>query len=326
MTQAENQLATVDTKISDLIDQKIDACPKNFNKTRFHQNCLTVLKDIDRTKLAKVTPESIALTMVKGAFLGLDFFNRECYAIPFGDQLQFLTDYKGDIKLCRQYSIKPIKNIYAKLVREGDAFDYKIEDGLPVINFSPIPLSDAPVIGAFAVVLFDDLTLDYVTMSKKEIEATRQNWSKCANSPAWLKAPGEMYKKTVLKRLTKMIELNFDNAEQAQAFQEGADLNRDPIDVTPAVEDPFQKLAPAPELLPPTSPAEPPARPPAAPEADGKALWTKILTEIENHLKATGQDKSLVYKRSVERHKKSLAELNLKEMDELREYVVSGAI
>lgn len=322
MTQAENQLAVVDAKITNLIDEKIEACPKNFNKTRFLQNCLTVLKDLDKTKLAKVTPESIALTMVKGAFLGLDFFNRECYAIPFGDQLQFLTDYKGDIKLCRQYSIKPIKNIYAKLVREGDAFDYRIEGGLPVINFAPIPLSDAGVIGAFAVVLFDDLTLDYVTMSKKEIEVTRQNWSKCANSPAWQKAPGEMYKKTVLKRLCKMIELNFDNAEQVQAFQEGGDLKTVAIDVAPVVEDPFEAArkvqhSPGETLMEPE---------PAAPVSDERALLTKIRTEAENHLKATNQEPSSIYKKSIELHRKSLAELNLKEMNELRDYVVSGAI
>ena len=59
-------------------------------------------------------------------------------------------------------------------------------------------------------------------MSKEDIEHTRQTFSKAANSKAWKESYGEMCKKTVLRRLCKLIDLNFDTAEQCQAFEDGS--------------------------------------------------------------------------------------------------------
>jgi recombination protein RecT len=165
---------------------------------------MTVLQD---TKdIEKCQPISVARTMLKGAFLGLDFFNRECYAIPYGGSLQFQTDYKGEIKLAKKYSFNPIKDIYAKVVHEGDDFQESIKDGQQTIDFKPIPFNNGEIIGAFAVCLFQDGSMLYETMTKQEIEGIRNNFSKAKNSPAWVKTPGEMYKKTVLRRLCKLIE------------------------------------------------------------------------------------------------------------------------
>ena len=42
------------------------------------------------------------------------------------------------------------------------------------------------------------------------------------NSKAWKESYGEMCKKTVLRRLCKLIDLNFDTAEAMQAFEDGS--------------------------------------------------------------------------------------------------------
>jgi len=68
-------LITVQNNISEMLTAKAAALPKNFNQTRFIQNCITVLKSIDG--IQKIETGSIAQTMLKGAFLGLDFFNKE---------------------------------------------------------------------------------------------------------------------------------------------------------------------------------------------------------------------------------------------------------
>ena len=39
-----------------------------------------------------------------------------------------------------------------------------------------------------------------------------------------MKSTGEMYKKTVLRRLCKLIDLSFDNIEQARAYDDGGDV------------------------------------------------------------------------------------------------------
>lgn len=217
-----NHLSVVYSSLQNLLESKIQALPKGFNQTRFLQNCMAVLQD---TKgIEKVEPKTIARTMLKGAFLGLDFFNRECYAIPYGNQLNFQTDYKGEIKLAKKYSINPIKDIYAKLVREGDEFQEEIIDGKQTITFRPKSFNNGVILGAFAVALFKDGSMMYETMSVEEIEHVRKTFSKQSGGKAWTDSTGEMYKKTVLRRLCKLIELDFDTIEQKQAFDEGSGM------------------------------------------------------------------------------------------------------
>jgi recombination protein RecT len=64
----------------------------------------------------------------------------------------------------------------------------------------------------------------YETMTKQEIEDIRNNFSKAKNSPAWVKTPGEMYKKTVLRRLCKFIELDFNSIESKKTYDEASDF------------------------------------------------------------------------------------------------------
>ena len=330
MVDQNKQLAVIEENLSVLITEKINACPKNFSKTRFLQNCLTALSEVDPVKLAKCSPMSVALTMIKGAYLGLDFANKECYAIPYGSYLQFQTDYKGDIKLARQYSVKPIKDIYAKVVREGDKFDCKIENGSPIINFTPITFNDADITGAFAVVVYEDGTMAYESMSKKEIEATRHNFSKCASSPAWQKAWGEMAKKTVLKRVTKMIEISFDNAEQTKAFKEGGDLKEEIIDISPDVKDPFKAPKTDPGVAEEAKPQkEAPAKPEPAKtpiQGDNEGAILTIQSDIEKLLISKHKEPSLIYKLSLDTYRKKLAELSLEEITGLKNKIAAGEI
>ena len=223
--QSNKQLSIVHNNLEKLLDSKRDAMPSTFNKTRFLQNCMTVLQDTK--EIDKCDAVTVARTMLKGAFLGLDFFNKECYCIIYGGKAEFQTDYKGEKKLAKKYSVRPIKDIYAKLVREGDDFTEEIKDGLPMIQFKPKAFNDGEVIGAFAVALFEDGGMTYEVMSRAEMEQTRKNYSKQAAGQAWTKSPGEMYKKTVLRRLCKGIELDFDTIEQKQAFEDAADVDFD---------------------------------------------------------------------------------------------------
>ncbi len=211
------------SKLNQLLVAKVDAMPQDFNQTRFLQNCMTVLQDTKGIENCK--PVSIARTLLKGAFLGLDFFQKECYAIPYGGDLQFQTDYKGETKMAKKYSIRPIKDIYAKVVRKGDEFKEEIVAGQQVVDFKPLPFNDAEIIGAFAVVLYQDGGMEYETMSTKQIEGIRENFSKMKNGLMWTKTPEEAYKKTVLRRLTKKIEKDFASIEQAKVYDESSDMD-----------------------------------------------------------------------------------------------------
>jgi recombination protein RecT len=58
-----------------------------------------------------------------------------------------------------------------------------------------------------------------------EIENIRKNFSKASGSKAWVHTPEEMYRKTVLRRLLKNVEKDFESQEQAKAFEESADTD-----------------------------------------------------------------------------------------------------
>lgn len=210
------------------LDSNQKALPDGFNKTRFVLNCITVIQDMLRDnkkkgELQKIDPATIPICLAKGAYLGLDFFNGECYCIPYGGEVKFQTDYKGEIKLSKRYSKNPIKDIFAKVVREGDFFMEEVDGGVQNVVYKPVPFSDADMIGAFAIVVYKDGSMMYDTMSKAEIENVRKAYSKAQNSQAWKDSPGEMYKKTVLRRLCKLIDLDFDTTEARMAYLDGGD-------------------------------------------------------------------------------------------------------
>lgn len=234
----KNQVMTQEKKeevfsvaLSESLNGMQEALPSDFNIARFVQNSLSLLND--NTQLRNFARDhgtnQIKQGLFKAAYLGLDAMNKECYLIPYGNNLNFMIDYRGNVKLAKKYSLRPIKEIYAKIVREGDLFEEIIENGNPSINFKPKPFNSSKIIGAFAVCLYQDGGMIYDTMSLDDLENTRSS-SKASNSPAWKKFTSEMYKKTVLHRLCKMIELEFDNPEQNRYFREDSEIETDEIE------------------------------------------------------------------------------------------------
>lgn len=249
-TKDKNFLIQINTGLTTALEKQAAALPSDLNRQRFVQNCMTVLQD-GQADFSKCEPNSVVRTLLKAAFLGIDFFNNECYAIPYGTQCQFQTSYFGELKLAKKYSSNPIKDIYAKTVRIDDEFEEYIVNGAQTINFKPKPFNDGEIIGAFAVCLYKDGSMIYDTMSKADIEQTRKAFSKASNSKAWTQSYGEMCKKTVLRRLCKLIDLDFDSVEQRKAFEDGSafDVKGDSQkEVTKAV-DPFEEPTEEPESL-----------------------------------------------------------------------------
>lgn len=225
----EQWYGTIKTGLTKKLTENKEALPAGFNQQRFILDCITVIQDMmkdnkKKEQLEKINPETIPVCLAKAAYLGLDFFNGECYAIPYGGNLTFQTDYKGEIKLCKRYSKNKIKDIFAKVVRQGDFFMEEVDGGKQNVQYRPKPFSNEQMIGAFAIVVFEDGSMMYDTMSSEDIENVRNTYSKMKDSQAWKSSTGEMYKKTVLRRLCKLIDLDFDNIEQQKAYEDGGDV------------------------------------------------------------------------------------------------------
>ena len=215
--------------LTETLEENKMALPKDFNIPRFVQNGVALMNSNKELQdyAKQYGTAQIKQGMMRAAYLGLDFINKEAHLVKFGNDLNFMVGYKGAEKLVKKYSQRPVLNIDSKVVREGDEFEEGIINGQPTINFKPLPFNNAPIIGAFAYINYVDGGMQYDTMSLADLENTR-NHAKAKNSPAWTGFTSEMYRKTVLNRLCKHITIDFENAEQYSIFMEDSEIETDP--------------------------------------------------------------------------------------------------
>lgn len=140
----EQPKQTFSVMLTESLNEVKDALPVGFNMARYVQNAVALLNDNEGLRKFAQThgTSQIKMGLMKGAYLGLDAMSKECYLIPYGSSLQFMPSYIGCEKLVIKYSVRPVKNIYAKVVREGDSFEEKIVEGQPTIDFKPKPFND----------------------------------------------------------------------------------------------------------------------------------------------------------------------------------------
>lgn len=212
--------------IGQMLNEKLTenqlALPQNFNKDRFVQNCLYLLNNNENlSDFAKEYSTGLAQIregMLRGAYLGLDFMSKEAYLIPYKGKLDFQMSYSGARKLAKKYSMRPILDIYAEVVRQGDEFENGAKDGQQYIIYKAKPFNEGAIIGAYAECKFADGGTISVVMSKKELDKCK-NASK-SNGAVWKTWEEEMMKKSAIKRLCKNIEISFESAEMTDAFNE----------------------------------------------------------------------------------------------------------
>lgn len=226
-------MAEFDVVLYKKLEEDKLAMPSDLNLMRFKNNSIAYLAGSDN--LQKYLREygangyahmQIIKGMVQSAHFGLDFLNNEAYLIPYKEKLDFMPSYKGLIKLCMRYATRPIKTIYAKLVREGDVFEESVVNGEPSINFHPKAFNNGKIVGAFAVCLYKDGGMVCESMSLDELEQCHKS-SKAPGSPAWAKFRGEMFRKVVLRRLSKQIPIDIDE-RLAEAMNAGLEIETDP--------------------------------------------------------------------------------------------------
>lgn len=231
---AKNEIATKETfsvSLANELQANRNALPQNFNIDRYVQNAVALLNGNESLqKFAKAHGTAqIKAGLLRGAYQGLDAMHNEMYLVPYGDVLNYSPSYKGMSKMAKRYSIRPVKDLYAKLVRSGDTFEEVIEHGVPSINYKAVPFNTKEIVGVFAVCLFEDGGILYETMSKDDIEKVRSK-SKAKDKGAWVDFWGEMAKKTVMRRLCKNIELDMD-AESKAFFESGTEIETNVVEV-----------------------------------------------------------------------------------------------
>jgi len=237
--------------------------PSHVNGERFIKSAmLAAYKNPDILKCDKV---SVMAAIYTGAELGLDFTEAKghAYIVPFGSKATFIPGYRGLIDLARRSGA--VNKIEAHVVYDNDEFE--VEYGTaskifhkPVIDGGP----QGKVIGAYAVAWMKTGETQCEFMNLEELNKIR-NKSKSKSGP-WATDTGEMYRKTVVRRLFKYLPSSPD-MEKA--------LEKD--------NDAFDNLAPtpAPPIVEPTPPPLTPATVDPAPTAEPKTTANKTAAKAE---------------------------------------------
>lgn len=202
--------------IARMSDQIKTALPANFTPERMTRIALTAISRDE--KLAMSTPDSFMGALLTAAQLGLECNTPlgQAYLIPYWSsrrqcyETQFQMGYQGLLDLC--YRTGQYKNITARIVYEGDIFDFSYGFDNNLIH-KPQGKSDKPV---FVYGLYETKNgaRQFEVMSWKEVMEFKTKYSKAASggkSSPWDTDPESMAKKTVLKRVLKTAPKSVEN-------------------------------------------------------------------------------------------------------------------
>lgn len=180
----------------------------------------TISSDDYATKLAMGNRQSVvnAVTNIAAIGISLNPAKKQAYLVPRDGKICLDISYIGLMDLAMVTGA--IRWAQAELVREADHFALNGFDKPPTHTYNPFAKDRGEVIGVYVVVKTADG--DYLTeaMSIDEVNAIRDRssawkaWVNNKKSCPWVTDPGEMAKKTCVKRAYKYWPKT-DRLEQA---------------------------------------------------------------------------------------------------------------
>lgn len=173
-----------------------------------HIQKLKIQKLLNEIYKEGIVPESVVLDTILKIYLADPTLSAldDIYVIPYKNMVRIEFKYSFWPKKLTELGV--FKQVDAYIVREGETFEVKIENGKTELKHIQNPfLTDKPIIGAYARGIKEDGEVVIATASKKELDA--------AAKAAKIKAKGKMTiwdmwfeevaKKVPLKRLVKLI-------------------------------------------------------------------------------------------------------------------------
>ena len=157
------------------------------------------------TALQMCSPGSIRDAIVNVAAIGLTLHPDEklAYLVPRDGRATLNVSYVGMVRLATTSGA--IEFVRAGIVHENDTFEFRGLDDRPEHHYNPFAkaVDRGPIKGVYCYAKLPTGAYLADAMSVEEIEVVR-NTSKAPNSPAWKKWYGEMAKKAVIKRASKL--------------------------------------------------------------------------------------------------------------------------
>lgn len=159
-------------------------------------------------RIKAASPQSVVEAMM--ACVSVDLMpntpEQLAYIIPYGERVQFQLGYKGLIAL--MYRSGQVQSVNAELVFEGDEFDVTLgsDRGLKhKPNFDVDRTDYKLVTHAYATVKLTNGEIIFDVMTRKELDKVKDFAKAKSTDAPWATWPEAMAKKTVVKRITKLL-------------------------------------------------------------------------------------------------------------------------
>lgn len=199
----------------------------------------------DNPSLREVTKASFVRCVLAAAELGFCLDGRMCYAVPrnikhgngWKKEAVFQSDYKALIAVAKRGGL--IQDCWSRLIMPTDVLQIVEENGTTKYKFVPdltIQRDDySQSTGVLSVVTHKGGWYRVEFMHREDVESIRRQYSKATNDKSpWNTNPGEMAKKTGLRRILKtftddpgllrLLDLE-DEASAAERSLEAAGLD-----------------------------------------------------------------------------------------------------
>jgi recombination protein RecT len=204
-------------------DDFVKMLAKHVDPDRFERMAINCVVKVP--KLLSCDKLSFLKALMECASLGLepDSTFGYAYILPYGSQAKLIPGYKGLLELARRSG--EISTIYAEVVRKDDKF--KIVKGLHldlIHEPSLDPEASDEIIWAYAVARLKDGGVQFADMPRKEIDAIRARSRSGGNGP-WVTDFPEMAKKTVLRRLSKVLPMSAEYRKAEALDNDDYDLD-----------------------------------------------------------------------------------------------------
>jgi len=153
-------------------------------------------------KLQNCHRDSLIQAILRCAEMGL-IPGVGAYLIPYNGTAQTQVSLQGWLTLL--WRSGNVGNITHNLHREGDAFDYRIEQVGTTLYHKPKLEMDGKILGAYAMVTLKNHHVQFKYCNRKEIEASKENSKSKGSDSPWVKHFDQMAQIVPLRKLARIL-------------------------------------------------------------------------------------------------------------------------
>ncbi len=199
---------------------------------------------------ATKNPDSLKQAVLNIAAIGLSLspVHKFAYLVPRDGKVMLDLSYKGLTQLA--IDAKSVMWVQAELVYQKDVFTLRGRGQEPLHERNPFDKERGDVVGAYCVAktfdgefLVEAMSADEIFDIRDRTQAYKAYQSGKVKSCPWVSDPGEMFKKTVIRRASKSwpmtdtrVDSRFEKAISVYDGSENVDLNAPPLIGAPAVD------------------------------------------------------------------------------------------